>query len=219
MPINSVLSIPSYGYKLSKKVHLIGIVGHAGTGKDSIAEYLTKSITADVYTHAFAWFLKAAAAEATGILFDNFHALEKKELKHPFWGVSPREFAQYIGTEMFRALSEDFWIQRMIGHIDDHLAMPAGWGSYEEGDVIIIPDVRFTNEVQFIQANGGKVIQLTRPGKSGAVGISGHASERGIDFSQVEPLYHISNHGTLEELYLEVDKFIDTQLAHLMMEF
>ena len=209
----STLRLTNRGYKLQKSVRLIGIVGNAHTGKDSLAKYLANSLDATVYIHPFAWFLKGCASEAFGIPFDNFVSTVTKEQTHPFWGVSPREVAQYVGTEMFRALDSDFWIYRLIGHIDGDLELPEAWEAYSDGDVLLIPDVRFENEVEFILANNGHLIHLTRPGEVGNVGIPGHESEAGISSSVLASLYHIHNGGTLEELYLEVDKFIDKFFA------
>ena len=214
----SILLLSQQSYMLSKPFQLIGIVGHANTGKDSIAEYISNSLSQDVWIHPFAWFLKGAAAEAFGIPFDAFINREQKENKDPVWGVSPREIAQYVGTEMFRELDSDFWIYRLKGHLEGRLDTELNSDDRaKEGDVIVIPDVRFENEVNFILCNGGQLIHLTRPvpEAQGNVGIEGHASEAGISSGTLASMYHIHNSGTLEELYLEVDKFIDTQLTHL----
>lgn len=212
----SALILGQQNYILSKPFQLIGIVGHANTGKDSIAEYISNSLPQNVWIHPFAWFLKGAAAEAFGISFDAFINREQKETKDPVWGVSPREIAQYVGTEMFRELDSDFWVYRLKGHLEGKLDQELPSDSRaKEGDVIVIPDVRFENEVDFILCNKGSLIHLSRPDSTGAVGIAGHASEAGISSEILASMYHIHNTGTLEELYLEVDKFIDTQLSHL----
>src|SRR6478736_9190435 len=107
---------------ITKKINLIGISGHSGTGKDTLAHYLNTRYQ-DVWNEAFAIPLKDACSLAFGIDENTFYLGDKKEVKHPFWGVSPREIAQFVGTELFRdhiwklipglENPEDFWVKRL----------------------------------------------------------------------------------------------------------
>lgn len=192
-------------------IQLIGIVGHARSGKDTIANYLHYSYK-NCWTEAFADPLKTACAAAFGIPLEDFYDDEAKETENEFWGVSPRQIAQFVGTEMFRhtvhelipgIVSGDFWVKRMIAKLsglDD--------SSYDAEDTVIIPDVRFRNEYLFITSLGGIILHLTRPGANGNIGIPGHASEQSFLMDAPEQTFSIINDGSLDDLYVIVDDVI-----------
>lgn len=196
---------------LTKKLNIIGIYGHAGVGKDTVAGYLYSKYER-TYGEAFALALKRAASKAFGIQELWFHDRDIKELIHPVWKVSPRQIAQFMGTEMFRNMipqlipgtDSDFWIRRLEGKLEGTLLLEED-GEYEDGDTVIITDVRFQNEVDWIQQNGGCILELRREGCNGAVGIANHISETKFNITQA---WLIANNHSLEVLYEEVDKFI-----------
>ena len=197
----------NYPWMLSKQIKLIGIAGKSGSGKTALADGL-EIASPDMYLMSFADPLKAACSEAFQIPEENFYLLGLKEVPDPFWGVSPRQIAQFVGTELFRErivnlleekFDQDFWIASMVRSLD----------ALEMCERCIIPDVRFPNEVDFILANGGSVIHLTRPGASGKVGILGHASESDEVLEYLrnckkgfasDNIHFIENVGTVEEL-------------------
>lgn len=196
---------------------LIGIHGHAGSGKDTVAKYLSSS-RSDTYWLAFAEPLKDACAAMFGISREFFDDSAMKEIEHPFWKVSPRKIAQFVGTEMVRSHlhhlfglsefqhSDDFWIRHVAGIINGHLDNRA---EYLEDDVVCISDVRFQNEYDWIIANDGIIIHLTREGAEGKVGLKDHASEKSLKYYTPERTYNVENNGTLEELYGKIDKIVN----------
>jgi hypothetical protein len=194
-------------------LNLIGVHGHAGVGKDTAVEYLNEKYEA-VYGESFAAPLKRCAAEAFGIPLLEFNDRELKESPNEYWGVSPRKIAQFVGTELFRyhvhallgADFDTFWITRLVGRLIGELPPPEGEGYYEVGDTICISDVRFQNEADWIYSNDGWILHIVRPEFEGAVGISGHASEAGIEFSGFNT-WLIRNNSTLEVFHQELDKF------------
>ena len=191
---------------------LIGICGHAGSGKDTVADYIRHAHD-DTWKLAFAKPLKEAAAILFGIPLDAFTETDWKEVPDAYWNLTPRQMAQFFGTEMVRetaskllpGIGSDFWIHRLIMTLrgEDESC------EYTEDDVVIIPDVRFQNEYDWIIDQGGIIIHLTRPGADGTVGIRGHSSEGGIVNMAPLQTYELYNLGTLEELYEKVDKIID----------
>jgi len=211
-------------------LRLIGIHGHAGVGKDTISAYLHSNYQ-KVYGESFADPLKDACAEAFGIDREYFEDPDLKSVVHEYWGVTPRMMAQFVGTELFRnhiglllasgnnikvweleSGGKNFWITRLAarlsGALNEYKTSP-----YTPGDCVVIADVRFQNEYDFIIANDGIVIHLTRPGFSGNVGISGHSSEAGIaNFHTPEATFHVTNSGTLNQLYEQVDAIIGDRL-------
>jgi len=196
--------------RYSVRCKLIGIHGHAGSGKDTVGSYL-HSTRDNTWKLSFADPLKEAASKMFGIPEDDFYDSDVKERPDPFWNVSPRQVAQFFGTEMVRETihrllpdtGQKFWIERMVhrltGYGDDTI--------YDEDDVVVICDVRFQNEYQWIIENGGIIIHLTRPGAEGTVGIPSHQSESGID-STSDRSYFVNNDSTLEELYARIDSIV-----------
>ena len=192
---------------------LIGVHGAARSGKDTVAMYLHEKYD-NTWKVAFADPLKRGSAEMFGIPADAFWDDEWKERADDFWNVSPRQIAQFFGTEMVRenvnklipSVGQDFWVYRMA-HCLNGLGEQV---EYDSDDVVVIPDVRFQNEYEWIVAQGGIIIHLTRPGADGMVGIHGHASEAGLSFTAPDQTYLLVNNGTLEELYEEVDRAVKT---------
>jgi hypothetical protein len=65
--------------------------------------------------------------------------------------MSCRELMQFIGTEIFRKMSGNVWVDTTIRLIQA-----------ESPRLALIGDCRFPNEVEGIQKAGGKVIRFTR---------------------------------------------------------
>lgn len=65
--------------------------------------------------------------------------------------VSSREIMQYIGTDIFRKIKSDVWVESTIRQIQK-----------DNPEIAIITDCRFPNEVDAIKNAGGKVIRLNR---------------------------------------------------------
>lgn len=203
---------------------LIGIAGHAGAGKDITAK-MVQVICPKYKIYHFADALKECCAAAFGIPLEHFTYENFKNSKHPYWGVSPREIAQFVGTELFRdniarlILSDDaisieynFWVERLLLQLARDFIK-------EDEVYAIIADVRFQNEVDWILQNDGLIIHLERNGAEGKVGIAGHSSEAGFTVSterkEGEGTYiKLSNNGTLAELYTNIS-FMLNNLIHL----
>lgn len=181
---------------------LIGLHGKAGCGKTTVGDYLADSQGA--IQLSFALPLKLAACELFAIPFDYFENQDLKNNKGLEWPeYTPREILQKLGTEGMRNLfGEDFWIRRMKLEIDANVY---------DGDLVVITDCRFQNEVDFIKDNGGIVIHLTRAGADGNIGIQNHASEADLDFSQFTDSNYVrvSNDGTIHKLYENIDHIVN----------
>ena len=65
--------------------------------------------------------------------------------------MTAREVMQYVGTDIFRKMGPNIWVNATIRRIQ-----------LEQPMLAIIPDIRFPNEVKGVQKAGGKVIKLTR---------------------------------------------------------
>lgn len=209
----------TYPFKLPEGVQVIGITGKANTGKDTVADYL--NTFPGVYIFPFAEPLKDAMNEAFGLPREQSRVFKETKISH--WGVSPREIYQFAGTEIFREgiakllpdIGNNFWIKR---HWLAASGFLEGCVAYDPGDTVVIPDVRFQNEVEYIYENDGILISLDRPGST-AVGISSHASEAGVFIPTKVKHFHILNDSTLEDLYATVDHVIDKFSLQFSLNF
>ncbi len=134
---------------------LIGIIGAIGSGKDTIADFLVAEHRFKKLS--FARRVKDAAAAVFGwnrelLEGSTAESREWREQVDPFWGISPREALQKIGTEMFRKhVRDDIWIKC----VEKDLAA-------EPYQRFVITDCRFQNEIDAIKAAGGQLIYVYR---------------------------------------------------------
>ncbi len=151
----------------------IGIAGRAGTGKDTLASLIVG--TYDYHKYSIAYTLKEEVIHflSKGITLDGIKF--KKALRRYCKDLSQasrfltlrtlwknnidmmdvtyretkeiwfREFLQWWGSDVRRVLDENYWLDRMP------------WT-----EKLVVPDVRFLNEVRRIKAEGGVTIYLCR---------------------------------------------------------
>ena len=131
---------------LEKKI--IGIGGNARSGKDTLASNLV-SILGELNIKAE----KVSFANALRQSVDDFLLREL--------GISAftedkkekdiiRPFLVFWGTDIMRGRDEDVWVKKLQS-------------SLKEDQVNIISDLRFTNELDWIQNNNGVSVMLSRP--------------------------------------------------------
>ncbi len=119
---------------------------------------------------------------------------------------TPRTILQYLGTEGFRRINPNVWVDYLINTARERLA--------SDTKFIAVTDCRFISECEGIWAAGGEVWRLRRPETDNAqVGIKGHASEmelESIPDSQCQAV--IQNTGTLDalrgRLHVELNRFL-----------
>jgi hypothetical protein len=83
----------------------------------------------------------------------------KNELVDAYWEdkqLTARDLMQLIGTDLFRKLNNNVWVNALINKIKK-----------SKLQVVIVSDCRFPNEIEAIKNNGGIVFRLNRnPHKS-----------------------------------------------------
>lgn len=123
---------------------LIGITGQKRSGKDTVADMIIKQLAPKISIKiGFADALKEEVAKAVGKNRDFIEAN-----KSHF-----RLILQGWGTDFRREMDgKNYWINKLGAKI---LAL-------EKVDMVIVPDVRFLNEAQFITDAGGIMIGVTR---------------------------------------------------------
>jgi hypothetical protein len=83
--------------------------------------------------------------------------------------MTAREVLQYVGTDIFRKMNHNVWLDSFFSKVQSHGA-----------ELALVSDVRFENEIKGIQKNGGFVIGLTRDIYNGA---DSHSSESELDLA------------------------------------
>jgi hypothetical protein len=94
----------------------------------------------------------------------------KNELIDAYWDdkqLSARDLLQLIGTDIFRKLNQNVWVNALINKIKK-----------TNHQVVIVSDCRFPNEIEAIKNNNGLVFRLNRNPHD-----SNHMSESILDNS------------------------------------
>ncbi len=181
-----------------KNTVAIGMIGKAGSGKDTIADYF-------VSKHNF---IRMALADPIRdiiqllLVCDRDSIWDRKLRELPIdyldkmkdgtpW--TGRKLLQFTGTELFRdQVDRKIWVRNLAQRM-------------EPGNNYVISDCRFPNEVDILKKEfGGRslLIEVIREGCDGkGVGISGHESEK----HKLEADIVIENNGTLEQLYEKIE--------------
>lgn len=141
---------------------IIGLSGDKGTGKTLGAQYLEREY--GFKRVSFATKLKDIAKLL--FPFDTIHfSVAGKEKPYKAFPWTPREFLVQLGLFM-RYWDEDYWVKAL---------------KLSEKDKVVIDDVRFPNEVEYIRSLGGKLIRIDRYPKLNIYPRSEDASERSLD--------------------------------------
>ena len=170
---------------------LIGLAGVARSGKDTAADVLAMEL--GLYRHAFADPIKRMLEQVFG---NNFVDGDRERID-PISGVSYRKLMQTLGTEWGRSIQPDLWTRvakakwEWVKETDLACRMCEGsdWGG------MVISDVRFDNEAEWIRSEGGIIVHIERDGVA-PVGIEGHASEAGM--TKIHGDLVVENNSTLE---------------------
>lgn len=174
---------------------LIGLAGPARVGKDTAAEILAEEY--GLFRYAFAEPLKRMLETVFG---DHFREGDRSGIC-PETGKSYRYMLQTLGTELGREMwHPDVWVratERMWKGVQagevyvskkGQIGMPQAFG-------MVLSDVRFDSEAEWIRNQGGTVIHLRRDGVEFS---SDHVSESGVKWEQGDAL--VSNNCDLPEL-------------------
>ena len=211
---------------------IIGVCGFIGSGKDTIADYLTNfhgfrresfaNSLKDAVSMVFGW-------DRTMLEGRTAQAREWREQVDPWWAerldmptLTPRWVLQYWGTEVCRrGFHDNIWITSLENKLRN------------SKDNIVISDCRFPNEIKSIKDASGIVIRVKRGPEPAwyqdAVNMNAgdrnmsyavssermkrtkiHASETawvGTNFD-----YELDNNGTIDDLFSQIKSIIDPVL-------
>lgn len=182
---------------------IIGLIGRAGSGKDTVANRL-------VAEHGFrAISIAAPLKDAASVLFDiDRHVMDDRQLKETIdlrYGLTPRHLLQHMGTEYIRSqFSEDFLIKRALQGVS-------------ETDKVVITDVRFDNEAHGVMNTPISNAQLWNISADQRLRgetcldekAAQHVSEQPLSLDMYSVL-EVDNNGTMDDLYRKVDAMVTT---------
>jgi hypothetical protein len=210
---------------------IIGVCGFIGSGKDTIADYLTNfhgfrresfaNSLKDAVAYVFGW-------DRTMLEGRTKQAREWREQVDPWWAerlkmpdLTPRWILQYWGTEVCRrAFHDDIWIASLENKLRNST------------DDIVISDCRFPNEIKSIKDAGGIVIRVVRGAepawyrdaadmnagdkcmnyalaKSRMQSLNIHASETAWVGTKFDAI--MDNNGNIDELFAQVKQLISPE--------
>ena len=142
---------------------IIGIVGHIGSGKDTVGNIITQHTQGR--RDSFAAPLKDLCASIFGwerhlLEGDTIESREFRETTDIFWtrktgidNFTPRLALQLMGTDVLRDhFHSDIWINSLEYRMR----------KVPNADTVVITDARFTNELNLIKALCGQIIWVQR---------------------------------------------------------
>lgn len=170
---------------------IVGLSGKAGAGKDTVADLL-------VARHGFRKFafgrsVKDACAAVFSFSHEQLYGSQQaKNSVDPAWGYSPRQAMQALGDALRGALDSDVWVKSLARQIE-----------LSGCDRVVICDVRYRNEIDWLVQQGGVAIRIERP-SSLSGNEAAHQSEIALDsFSGWD--YIIRNESSIDRLTADVD--------------
>lgn len=154
---------------------IIAFAGRKQSGKttcsEAICNYYFGAGVGECTVYNFADPLKKdICMNILGLTYDQCYGsdMDKNTTTHIVWegqNLTAREVMQVVGTDLFRNMYNNVWVDSTIKKIQ-----------LEKPDLALIADCRFPNEVEAVKKAGGLVIKLNRNPYN-----SNHASETALD--------------------------------------
>ena len=198
-------------------VVIFSISGQKRAGKDTVANYIVDNVISSRV--AFAEPVRDVCRAYFG--WDDEWLLGKhKENVDPYWGISPRQAMQYLGTEVGRVgLSENYpefksvtadniWIKKALQtiRIKSEKKYVDQFGKIR---AFIIPDMRFLNEYGAIKKMVNEGFEVITIGvRREGLPSDSHASETEIKYCVDKCDFVLDNNRKISDLQDSVDEII-----------
>jgi hypothetical protein len=165
---------------------IIGLTGYAQSGKDTVAKVLIENFGFERV--AFADPIRKLLYEMNPAVKDGDYRIQGVVDGYG-WDVAKtafpevRRLLQDLGVGARKVFGEDFWVKQALN-------------SHSPSDNVVVTDVRFTNEADYIK--GFPEAQLWRIKRIGVGAVNGHVSERDMDGHAVDQIF--ANNGSIGDL-------------------
>ena len=213
---------------MEEKVVIFCISGQKRAGKDTVANYIKKFVMAsrvsfadpvrDVCRAYFGW-------------DEDWLLGEHKEDIDPYWGISPRQAMQYLGTEVgrvgiaenypeFKSVTGDkIWIKNAQQKIRD-LTDKEYVEKFGEFKAFVVPDMRFLNEYNAMKEMENEVYKVVTIGvRRGGLESDNHASETEIILVVEKCDYILDNNEGIIDLHKKVHDILINENVELKSDF
>ena len=165
---------------------IIAFHGKAGSGKDTAAQYIISRFGEDlVRQFAFADPLKRVVMRTHGLSEKEVYDPVLKEIMTKGTPVTPRHLLQSVGTIMREEIGPNVFVDAVSTKI-----------ASTKKPIVVVSDLRYPNEAEFVRGQGGLVVHLNRPDHSGTT-LTSHSSEQPLP-------------AELVDLFIENDKDLAT---------
>lgn len=214
---------------------IVGLIGFIGCGKGTVASYISKKY--DLRHDSFAASLKDACANIFGwprhlLEGDTAESRKWREQVDCWWeeklgidGFTPRLALQLMGTNVIRDnFNDNIWFLSLERRIMQDTASRG----------VVISDVRFQNEFEFIRKNKGLLIRIYR-GPEPEWYITAMLANQGdadaintmktkysdVHYSEwawagISPDYIVDNNGTIENLEQQLDNIFSNHFKSVI---
>ena len=183
--------------KCVKLPKVIGLVARSRCGKDTVADYIidTYGNTQTIIKRRLAGPIKKAVEVLYGFTTEHLET-DLKDIKNEKYNCSPRDAMVAITRTIMELSGTDFFTNQL-------------YNSRTPSEVTIIPDVRYSHDIERIHNNDGIVIKIERHINT----LVHYKNENSIE--NMEADYTIVNNGTLEELYEQVDSILNQNVLNM----
>lgn len=130
---------------------LIGLGHKKGSGKSTVASILERDF--GFKRMSFAKKLKESLENIFEFNKEQLYGKDKEKID-PYWGFSARDAMTKCGDGFRELMGQDLWCKAIEREIKSRL---------KKGQRIVIDDVRYRNEVDFIRSLGGVNWKIHRP--------------------------------------------------------
>lgn len=154
---------------------MIGLVGKAQSGKSTVAKILVEEFGYKIYPMANPI---RNAIQAAFPFVTEYQLRGAKEEIIPQLGKTGRHMLQQLGHNWGReTIGTDTWVKANDALIKKN---------NEDFAKIVVDDVRYDNEIDWIKSKGGKIICVDRPGINDEDSWRKHPSEAGVDVEKID---------------------------------
>ena len=122
-------------------------------------------------------------------------SLLNKKIK--YWDMTPNEMIEFLQDHALKEFSNYHFLRSKRPLVLPSKEIPI----YGKNNIVIITDIRFENEAEFIRSHNGTIWHVQR---DNAAKVINHSSEKGIEIKRGDTI--IYNNGSLMDLELLVEK-------------